>query len=136
MSTLPKPAPDHDPVPDQPGCARLDRSGCMKRLASTDRGRMAITVGAVPAIVPVRYAVVDGQVEFPVTTDEVWRATDDHIVAFNAEGVDPGGHLWSVGVLGRAHHVERPDGRRVALSVERLSGHREASGDSACPARS
>ncbi len=86
---------------------------------------MAITVGALPAIVPVRYAVVDDRVEFPVATDEVWRATDGHIVAFNAEGVDDNGELWSVGVLGRARHVPKEDERLVALSIERLSGHRQ-----------
>lgn len=106
-------------------CIRLDWAGCMERLASTKRGRMAITVGALPSIVPVRYTIVDDQVLFPVTTDEVWRATDGHIVAFNAEGVDAGGHLWSVGVLGRVHHLASPDARLVALRIERLAGHRE-----------
>ena len=95
----------------------------MERLASTNRGRMAITVGALPAIVPVRYAVVDDDVEFPVATDEAWRATDGHIVAFNAEGVDDNGHPWSVGVLGRTRHLADADQRLVALSIERLSGH-------------
>ena len=98
----------------------------MARLASTDRGRMAITVSALPAIVPVRYAVVDGHIEFPVVTDLTWRATDGQIVAFNAEGVDAGGHLWSVGVLARAQHLPDALGRRVALSIERMNGHREA----------
>jgi hypothetical protein len=121
MSTVSMP----DAMPDQPGCTRLDRAACMGRLASTDRGRMAISVGALPVIVPVRYAVVDGRIEFPVVTDEAWRATDDRVVAFNAEGVDPGGHLWSVGVLARAHHLPGPGERRAGLSIERLSGHRE-----------
>ena len=125
MSTAAVPAPDRDVVPDQPGCIRLDRAACMGRLASTDRGRMAVTVRALPTIVPVRYAVVGDHIEFPVMTDEAWRATDGRIVAFNAEGVDAGGHLWSVGVLARADHLAGPGERRVALSIERLNGHRE-----------
>jgi hypothetical protein len=115
-----------DLVAEQPGCIGLDWAGCMERLASTKRGRMAITVGALPTIVPVCYTIVDDQVRFPVMTDEAWRATDGHIVAFNAEGVDAGDRLWSVGVLGRAHHLASPDARLVALSIERLKGHREA----------
>jgi nitroimidazol reductase NimA-like FMN-containing flavoprotein (pyridoxamine 5'-phosphate oxidase superfamily) len=118
-------ASDADAILDELGCARLDRAQCLARLESTDRGRVAITVGALPEIVPVRYVVSDGTIVFPVRRDEVWRATDEYIVAFNAEGVDESQHAWSVGVLGRSHHLASGGERFVALTTDRLDGHRE-----------
>ena len=116
---------DADALLDEPGCTRLDRAECLERLASTGRGRVALTVGALPVIVPVRYVMSDGSIVFPVSRDDVWRATDDHIVAFNAEGVDGYQHAWSVGVLGRARHLTSDGERLVALANDRINGHRE-----------
>jgi len=86
---------------------------------------VALTIGALPVIVPVRYVVSEGSILFPVSGDEVWRATDDHIVAFNADGVDGCQHLWSVGVLGRARHLTCDGQHLVDLTVDRINGHRE-----------
>jgi nitroimidazol reductase NimA-like FMN-containing flavoprotein (pyridoxamine 5'-phosphate oxidase superfamily) len=114
-----------DAIPEEPGCTGLDRTECLERLAGTGRGRVAITLGALPVIVPVRYVVSDGSIVFPVSRDDVWRATDDHIVAFNADGVDGYQHSWSVGVLGRARHLTSDGERLVALTLDRINGHRE-----------
>jgi len=119
------PSFEADAPPDEPGCIRLDRADCLERLASTGRGRVALTLGALPVIVPVRYVVSDGSIVFPVSRDDVWRATDDHIVAFNADGVDGYEHSWSVGVLGRTHHLTSDGERLVALTTDRINGHRE-----------
>jgi nitroimidazol reductase NimA-like FMN-containing flavoprotein (pyridoxamine 5'-phosphate oxidase superfamily) len=116
---------DADVMPEEPGCTHLDRAECLERLASVGRGRVALTVGALPVIVPVRYVVSDGNIVFPVSRDDVWRATDDHIVAFNAEGVDGYEHVWSVGVLSRARHVTSDGERLVELATDRINGHRE-----------
>jgi nitroimidazol reductase NimA-like FMN-containing flavoprotein (pyridoxamine 5'-phosphate oxidase superfamily) len=116
---------DADALPEEPGLTRLDRAECLAHLATGGRGRVALTVGALPVIVPVRYIMSDGSIVFPVSRDDVWRATDDHIVAFNADGVDRYQHLWSVGVLGRARHLTSDGERLVALTTDRINGHRE-----------
>jgi nitroimidazol reductase NimA-like FMN-containing flavoprotein (pyridoxamine 5'-phosphate oxidase superfamily) len=116
---------DRRAVTEEPGWTRLGQSECLELLARTDQGRVAISIGALPAIVSVRYTVEDDQIVFAVSDGDVWRATDDHIIAFQADGVDACHHCWSVCLVGRARHGP-VDGRPlVVLSTERIAGQRE-----------
>ena len=42
---------------DSAGLEVLSRSQCVRVLESTDRGRLGLNVGALPTILPVRYAI-------------------------------------------------------------------------------
>src|SRR5690242_2069976 len=90
----------------------LDDSECRQLLASKTLGRVAVTINALPAIFPVRYAVVDGDITFSVSDDPKLRtALNNVVVAFEVSDADPGPpHGWTVLAIG----VARSDRQRAA----------------------
>ncbi len=70
-------------------------------------GRIGITLGALPVILPVNYAVVDGDIVFRTGEGAKLRASrDGTVVAFEVDAYDPQTrHGWSVLVVGRVHEV-------------------------------
>ncbi len=77
--------------------------------------------GERPQVLPVNYAVLDGDVAFRTGVNTVLAAgTDDRTVAFEADEIDDLMESgWSVQVVGRARHVY--DQAEVANVFERLS---------------
>lgn len=128
---------------DGVGAEVLSRAECLRLLATTTLGRIAISVNALPAILPVRFALDDGEIVFRATPGTALdAATRGAIVAFEADGVEPGSGPWSVLATGGARHVAeqaelvrasrlplrawsstQPD-RVVAVSPQLLSGRR------------
>ncbi len=98
---------------DGAGLEILDREECLRLLADADTGRIALTVRALPAILPVRF-VLDGERIVIRTGSEstLAGATRSAVVAFEADGRDhrgdhddgPGAE-WSVVATGLARHV-------------------------------
>ncbi|GGU70020.1 pyridoxamine 5'-phosphate oxidase family protein [Kitasatospora aureofaciens] len=83
----------------------LDESQCLKLLGGTAVGRLVYTVGALPAVMPVRYRIAtDGSVLLQANAgSEIALAVTDAVVAFEASELsetDRSG--WSVTLLGRA----------------------------------
>ncbi|MEV7179010.1 pyridoxamine 5'-phosphate oxidase family protein [Kitasatospora sp. NPDC093679] len=77
----------------------------LRLLATSSIGRVVYTVGALPAVLPVRYRLDDdGSVLVPATAgSEFLRAVADALVAFQVDEVsEADGSGWSVTVLGRA----------------------------------
>lgn len=85
----------------------LGEQECRELLAQMSVGRIGVSLDALPVILPVTYAVLDGSIYF--RTDEgsaVARATADTIVAFEAGSYDlETGSGWSVLVQGRSSAV-------------------------------
>lgn len=104
----------------------LDEPQCLRLLAGMSVGRVVYTVGALPAVLPVRFRLDDdGSVLLRASArPELSRAVDGAVIAFEAgevSGVDGGG--WSVTVLGTARVV---DGQAWQLGrpSAALSGYR------------
>jgi hypothetical protein len=131
------------PSVDASGCVVLDRQRCLEYLSAGGLGRVAVNVGALPAILPVQFALDEERVVFSVGVGTVLHnATRDAVVAFESDGVEPDGRRqWSVLVTGIARHLTDgdPPGRSgvvaegwahagasamVAISTEYLSGRR------------
>jgi nitroimidazol reductase NimA-like FMN-containing flavoprotein (pyridoxamine 5'-phosphate oxidase superfamily) len=129
---------------DRAGLLVLDRRACLDLLATTGRGRIALTVSALPAILPVRFVLDDERIVVSAGVGSALdRGTDGSVVAFEADGIDEATQAeWSVGVVGVANHitqahevkravalplsrwgVERPR-QFIALSTEQISGRR------------
>jgi nitroimidazol reductase NimA-like FMN-containing flavoprotein (pyridoxamine 5'-phosphate oxidase superfamily) len=93
------------------GLEVLDRAECMQLLASTNLGRVILSVGALPAAFPVNYRVRGAAIIFrtgPGT--KVTRALDSNVVGFEVDSVDARtGAGWSVLVIGSATIVSDPD---------------------------
>jgi nitroimidazol reductase NimA-like FMN-containing flavoprotein (pyridoxamine 5'-phosphate oxidase superfamily) len=128
---------------DGAGFEILEGADCLRLLASTDRGRIAIHVNALPIILPVRYVIDTDQVVFSTLVGGVLdRATDGSVVAFQADGAEPRDSEWSVCLVGIARHAATPDElqhvealslprwsptrphRFVTVSIEQLAGRR------------
>ena len=132
---------------DSAGLEVLDRAACLRLLATAGIGRIAVSVKAMPLILPVHY-VLDGDAILVRThqgsTLDV--ATRDAVVAFEADRLGTASDLvWSVLVTGQARHLEagagadtrwrelpawtpgRPD-RIVAISTDHVSGRQRRVG--------
>jgi len=129
---------------DRNGLEMLDRIECARLLACSTIGRIAVTVGALPVILPVNF-LIDGD-RILIRTGEGTKldaAVRDAVVAFEVDHIDPIEHGgWSVCVTGIArelrdaadlHRVSRlplahwaPNGpsRVMAVSMDLVSGRR------------
>jgi hypothetical protein len=94
---------------DGAGCLILGRAECLGLLAAGGLGRIAINVGALPAILPVRFGLQGDRVVLRVLEGSTLdRATRDSVVAFEADGpaADAAGE-WSVTFTGIARHLPK-----------------------------
>jgi uncharacterized protein len=80
-------------------------------LAGGEVGRIGITVGALPAIFPVNYRVIDEAIVFRTARGmKLSAATEGAVVAFEVDDyqlADRSG--WSVLVVGRAEVIDDPE---------------------------
>lgn len=83
---------------------RMLRHECMQRLAEQSVGRVAVTAHALPAIVPVNYALDDDSIIFRTKAEGLLaRGCDHSVVAFEVDEVAADGSGgWSVLVVGVA----------------------------------
>lgn len=140
---------------DRNGLEVLDRLECLRLLATARVGRVGLTSGALPRILPVNFRMVDDRVVIRTGVgSKLDAALRNAVVAFEADDFDVIDHTgWSVLVTGVAEELphdgidetERtrvprwapgPDGRLVAISTALISGRRIVAGltpDSALP---
>jgi hypothetical protein len=135
-------------------CEHLGPDACRRLLGSEHLGRVALSVAALPAVLPVLYRLIGDRVVFAVE-DDLSDVLSDNIVAFEVDRVDPETNLgWSVQVIGRTRSAsdlrlpgfglpgfERPGfappapemartsvvprpDRLIGLTLDRLSGQR------------
>jgi len=80
----------------------LDRSECLRLLASTPVGRIGLSIGALPVILPVNYRLIGGHIVIrTVPGTKLDAATKRAVVAFEADSYAPDGSWgWSVLVQG------------------------------------
>ncbi|HEX3567477.1 MAG TPA: pyridoxamine 5'-phosphate oxidase family protein [Acidimicrobiales bacterium] len=113
---------------------------CRRLLGTEPLGRIALSVRALPAVVPVLFHLSGDRVIFTVETDALFAALTDNIVAFEVDHIDIETHEgWAVVAVGRSGPVVRVDaagrpedsggapskaGRLIAVSLDRLSGRR------------
>lgn len=107
---------------DRNGMEVLDREHSLSLLRSATIGRLAIHVGALPAIVPVNFAVTSTAVVIRTGAgSKLQQAVDNAVVAFEVDDYDPLRHTgWSVNVVGIAREITDPaeleQVRRVPLA--------------------
>jgi nitroimidazol reductase NimA-like FMN-containing flavoprotein (pyridoxamine 5'-phosphate oxidase superfamily) len=125
------------------GLAILPEEECFELLATQHVGRVAVTVGALPAVFPVNYALMGGSIVFRTGEGtKLDAALRNAVVAFEIDEFDGFGHAgWSVMAVGVAREMTadaldqartlplRPwaDGARdryVQIVPELLSGRR------------
>lgn len=116
---------------DRNGLVMLDRDECLHLLAATTLGRIGLTSGALPVVLPVNFCF-DGERILIHTGPgtKLAAATQDAVVAFEVDEMDPMWHTgWSVLVTGIAHHITdaadlaRVDTLPLARWAPRGGGH-------------
>jgi len=119
----------------------LTREECLRHLAEGSVGRVSISSRAMPAVLPVRYSLVDDRILFWTDPhDHPAAIADGTVIGFQADNIDPSIHEgWSVMIVGRVSHVRQPEaaleegtprgwatasGPLVALSLDLVDGRR------------
>jgi nitroimidazol reductase NimA-like FMN-containing flavoprotein (pyridoxamine 5'-phosphate oxidase superfamily) len=96
---------------DRNGMAVLTEPDCLRRVGGVGVGRVAVTVGALPAVFPINYAVESGDIYFRTAPGtKLAAACRNAVVAFEVDHVDLVSHAgWSVLVVGPATEVTDAD---------------------------
>jgi nitroimidazol reductase NimA-like FMN-containing flavoprotein (pyridoxamine 5'-phosphate oxidase superfamily) len=95
------------------GLEMLEEKECLDLLAAQSIGRVAISVGALPAIFPVNYRVVGGDVMFRTGDGLKSRAAlEGNVVGFEVDDFDAERLAgWSVMIVGQARVVDDEERR-------------------------
>ena len=103
---------------DRNGLQVLSRDECLELLSGATLGRVAVSIAALPVVLPVHYGVLAGDVVFrTVEGTKLTGAVTNAVVAFEVDDIDDVGAGWSVLVIGRAEIVEDPVERAAAGDV-------------------
>lgn len=121
------------------GFAALTADECRRLLRANRIGRLAVTVGALPCVLPVQYAVDgDGLLLRTPGHHEVGDGIDGQVVGFETDDLDlDHGVGWCVSVTGTTRVVTDPralvevhpwfsDGAVLAMTTDLVVGHRVA----------
>jgi nitroimidazol reductase NimA-like FMN-containing flavoprotein (pyridoxamine 5'-phosphate oxidase superfamily) len=129
---------------DRNGLEVLERDTCLTLLGTQVLGRIGCTSNALPIVLPVNFRMIgDAIVIRTGVGTKLAAATDNAVVAFEADEMDPLSHTgWSVLVTGFAREVTNPfeldvlqveriprwapagDGRVISISADLVSGRR------------
>jgi nitroimidazol reductase NimA-like FMN-containing flavoprotein (pyridoxamine 5'-phosphate oxidase superfamily) len=133
---------------DRNGLEILDRDECLHLLGQAVVGRVAVTSGALPVVLPVTFRLHGERILFRTSRGTKFdAATRNTVVAFEVDGFEPATQTgWSVMATGVAREVVDPaeleaiehlqlprwapnDGDRVvAVPTELISGRRIPNG--------
>lgn len=131
---------------DKNGLEVLDREQCLSLLATSTLGRVGVSTGALPTVLPVNFLLDGDRILIRSNAGtKLDAALQDTVVAFEVDDFDPMYHSgWSVVVTGVARALSDPDelaavdrlplahwaprsaGHVVAISTEMVSGRRLA----------
>lgn len=102
---------------DASGLQVLSPGECLRLLGSAVVGRIVFTDRALPAVQPVNFHLYGESIVIRTSIGaKLATATNDAIVAFEADEIDPALHTgWSVTVVGHARAVHDPE------EIDRLS---------------
>ena len=93
-----------------PQFVEISAEESLRLLGTTRVGRVGLSVGALPVILPVNFALFEGAVVMrTIPGTKLQAAAVGAIVAFEADGYEPDGRAgWSVMIQGQAREVSDP----------------------------
>ena len=99
--------------------ATLSREECLTQLSTVSVGRLGVSIDALPAVLPVNFAVAGGNVIIrTVTGTKLDAAVAQAVVAFEADDYAPDGSWgWSVLVRGIGTEITDPRELREAKGL-------------------
>ena len=104
---------------DERSLVVLSRRECLTLLRAQRVGRVVFSERALPAVLPVSYAVLGENIVLATTSgSRLARAALGGVLAFEVDHLDPDTRTgWSVVVTGLARHVVEPVEQSRVLSV-------------------
>jgi len=81
---------------------------CQALLASTNVGRLSLTINALPVVVPVPYSYLGGSVVLAMRDGPAYGAAASHVVSLEIDDTNLDHVLWAVLVIGRATEIVHP----------------------------
>lgn len=101
------------------GLELLDEQECWTLLRRGSVGRVGVSIGALPAIFPVNYSIIDDEIVFCTAPGTKLNAALQHaIVAFEVDDFDTATRTgWSVLAVGEAAEVHDVDLLRAIFVV-------------------
>jgi uncharacterized protein len=95
---------------DRNGLEILDRASCVQLLGSAHVGRIALSMGAIPVVLPVNFTMLDDDVLIRTALgSKLEAAATNAVVAFEVDKFDAIYHCgWSVLVQGFATEITDP----------------------------
>ena len=95
---------------DVSGLEVLETADCIELLGTQTLGRIALSSGALPLILPVNYVLVDDRIVIRTRRGtNLARATNNAVVAFEVDQIDVASGIgWSVVVQGFARELADP----------------------------
>jgi len=103
-------------ITDRNGLEILARDECLRLLATMTLGRVGVTSGALPAVLPVNFCVNEERVLIRTSVGtKLDAALRDCVVAFEVDDFNPVDHTgWSVMVTGVAHELGGVETQAIA----------------------
>lgn len=93
------------------GLSVLSEAECRALLATAEIGRVVISLGALPAALPVTYRLIGDAIVFRTSDGtKLTAAVDQAVVAFEVDELDPATRSgWSVLIVGTSRVVTDPE---------------------------
>ena len=104
---------------DRNGLDVLDRQECLALLDRSILGRVALSMGALPTILPINFRLIDDHIVFRTGVgSKLDAASRGAVIAFEVDSFDPMDHTgWSVVVTGIAQESPTTDWSGPILST-------------------
>ncbi len=100
----------------------LPKDGCEALLASSHVGRMSLTIGALPAVLPVTYQYLGGAVIIGMRDGPALRRlARENVVALEIDNANAEDATWAVLVIGQAIEVTDADERAEFSALDAAS---------------
>ncbi|MEU9126923.1 pyridoxamine 5'-phosphate oxidase family protein [Kitasatospora sp. NPDC048540] len=107
--------PGQPPPGPHPALMKLTQQECWDRLSDHGIGRVAVSSGSSPAILPVNYLVDAHSIVYRTSRTGAAAAVEGTEVAFEADHVDESdSEGWSVLVVGTVEHIDDNSAARLA----------------------
>jgi nitroimidazol reductase NimA-like FMN-containing flavoprotein (pyridoxamine 5'-phosphate oxidase superfamily) len=105
----------HDAAPG------LSEAECQNLLAGESLGRVSLTIGGLPVVMPVNYGYLGGSIILGMNDGPAQRSiADGNIIALGVDSGRSGGDFWALLVIGRTTEItdpeQQPDLQRIGLT--------------------
>jgi uncharacterized protein len=112
---------------DREDVEMLERAECLELLGDATVGRIGLSIRGLPAVVPVRFVLLEDRIVIDTRQDaRLAAAICGQVVAFEVDSFGTEESNWSVAVTGRAFELADgcDSGDAMGITTELVSGRR------------